>query len=142
METSISFTSHEIDFELTAEDSVSDWILRVISAESRELDQLDYIFSSDEFVLELNQKHLEHDYFTDILTFPFTESESDPISGEIYISIDRVKDNAKQFNQTFEDELHRVMIHGVLHLMGQDDHGDNAQIMREREQAALSIRNF
>lgn len=83
----------------------------------------------------MNHQHLNHDYFTDIITFPLAE---DPIEAEVYISLDRVKDNAASFDTTFERELHRVMIHGVLHLCGYDDHADSdIETMREKEQTCL-----
>ncbi|MEM7658352.1 MAG: rRNA maturation RNase YbeY [Bacteroidota bacterium] len=142
MESVVSYTSHEIDFEIDAEDSVTNWILRLVSENGKEVEHLDYIFCSDEFLLQMNQEHLKHDYYTDILTFPFTEEESSSLSGEIFISIDRVRENARQYKQAFVEELHRVMIHGVLHLLGQDDHGENESVMRKREQAALQLREF
>jgi rRNA maturation RNase YbeY len=142
METGIDFISHEISFDLEAKDSVSNWILRFVSAQGKEIQSLEYIFCSDEYLLELNREHLDHDYYTDILTFPYAPPEAEMLLGEIYISVDRVKENAESFQESFQNELHRVMIHGVLHLLGQDDHGEEEEVMRQREQAALGLREF
>ena len=142
METGIDFISHEISFDLEAKDSVSDWILRFISTQGKGIQSLEYIFCSDEYLLELNKQHLDHDYYTDILTFPYAPPEAEMLLGEIYISIDRVKENAESFGEPFRNELHRVMIHGVLHLLGQDDHGEEEKVMREKEQSALELRLF
>jgi len=142
METGIDFISHEISFELEAKDSVADWILRFVSAQGKGIESLEYIFCSDEYLLELNKQHLGHDYYTDILTFPYAPPEADMLLGEIYISIDRVKENAASFRESFRNELHRVMIHGVLHLLGQDDHGEEEAVMRQKEQSALGLRSF
>ena len=143
MEAPIQFFSHEIDFTLPAEDSVQAWILRILSHSGKRAGVISYIFCSDEYLLSLNQEHLDHDYFTDILTFPYSEPDALVLQSEIYISIDRVRDNAQNFQSSFEDELHRVMIHGILHLLGYDDHGEDAQKqMRELETKALGERDF
>lgn len=117
----IKFTSHQIDFDLSDKDQHALWLMTAIDSEGFELDRIDFIFCSDEFLLEINKKHLGHDDYTDIITFPF---EEDPVAGEIYISIDRVKENAATFGVNFSEELRRVMIHGILHLCGYDDHED------------------
>jgi rRNA maturation RNase YbeY len=88
----------------------------------------------------MNNQHLQHDYYTDILTFAY---EGNPIQGDIYISVDRVKDNADKLNSSFDDELHRVMAHGILHIIGYDDHEESdIKQMREAEDDALSSRDF
>lgn len=99
---------------------------------------MSYIFVSDEKLLEVNKQFLSHDYYTDIITFDYVEDNV--ISGDIYISIDRIKENAKKFNVTFDNELHRVIIHGVLHLLGYKDHNpkDEKQ-MRKEENEALQL---
>lgn len=105
--------------------------METIESEGHTLERIDYIFCSDEFLLKVNRAHLDHDEYTDIITFPL---EEDPIVGEIYISIDRVRENADSFGVSFEEELHRVMIHGVLHLCGYDDHeDDDIEEIREKE---------
>ena len=141
MDESLQFFSHEIDFTLDKEDSVRDWILFVIDKYAKKVGQINYIFCSDTYLLELNKAHLQHDYYTDILTFPYTPKGSEELISDIYISIDRVKDNAQSFEIPFTDELHRVMIHGILHLIGFDDHGDTAKKeMRAKEDEALRDR--
>ena len=105
----------EIDFNLSDQQIYSDWINRVVKAEGKILGSLSYIFCSDEFLLELNKKFLKHDTLTDIITFPFNENGA--LEAEIYISIPRIKENAIERKIEFENELKRVMIHGVLHLL-------------------------
>ncbi|MCL4150405.1 UNVERIFIED_CONTAM: hypothetical protein GTU68_062635, partial [Idotea baltica] len=102
---------------------------------------ISYIFCSDTFLLSLNKQYLDHDYYTDILTFPLeSQGISNGIAADIFISIERVKENADTYDTSFEQELRRVMIHGVLHLLGFDDHGDEGQRqMRNRENEALSL---
>lgn len=143
MDESLQFFSHEIDFKLDKEDSVKDWILFVIEKHAKKAGQINYIFCSDSYLLELNKAHLQHDYFTDILTFPYAPKGAEELISDIYISIDRVKDNAASYDDSFEDELHRVMIHGILHLIGFDDYGDTAKKeMRRKENEALAERDF
>jgi rRNA maturation RNase YbeY len=140
-ESPIQFYSEGIDFQLTREDAVRDWILSVVSGYQQQIYSLSYIFCSDDYLLELNRTHLDHDYLTDILTFPYAAPEEGDLFSDIYISIDRVQENAQNFQADFSDELHRVMIHGVLHLLGFDDHGEAAQAqMRELEAQALKLR--
>jgi rRNA maturation RNase YbeY len=95
-------------------------MMNVITEEKKVLKNINYIFCSDEFLLEFNKKYLNHSTFTDILTFP-DDSVSGRISGDIYISIDRIRENSEKYAQPFEKELHRVMVHGVLHLLGYMD---------------------
>ena len=120
-EPTVQFTNHDIEFKLTETSRYKNWIINAIDQEGYDLDNIDFVFCSDEFLLEINRTHLGHDDYTDIITFPMEEN---PISGEIYISIDRVRENAKTFQTSFDNELRRVMIHGVLHLCGYDDHED------------------
>lgn len=143
MQAPIQFFSHEIEFQLPAEDSVARWILRILSDKRRSAGPISYIFCSDSYLLELNQAHLEHDYYTDILTFPYSDPADLIIRSDIYISIERVRENAENLQIEFLDELHRVMVHGILHLLGIDDHGEQAQKnMRREEDFALSLRDF
>ena len=131
----VFFSTHEIDFDLEDQERIVEWVSEAIEEEGFELGSIDYIFCSDEFLLNINRSHLQHDDYTDIITFPLEEN---PIVGEIYISIDRVKENASTFQTTFEDELHRVMIHGVLHLCGFDDHEEeDIQEIRKKEEDYL-----
>ena len=122
----------EIKFTLNNQRELHRWIEEVIISENKILGDLNYIFCSDEYLLEKNIKYLKHDNLTDIITFNFCEGEI--INSDIMISIDRVKENSTIFENTFLDELHRVMIHGVLHLIGYDDKNKKEkQIMRDKE---------
>ena len=133
----INFFFEDIDeIDLTT-DVNKHWIAECIKAKNKEIGDLNFIFCSDSYLLELNKTHLNHDYYTDIITFDYCESNI--ISGDIYISIDRVGGNAKEFKQEFDIELHRVMIHGVLHLLGLDDHSEEEKKqMRSAEDACLA----
>ncbi len=132
---SIFFTPHDIDFELSDPEEIAAWLTEAIEEEGYPLGRIDYIFCSDVFLLDINHTHLGHDDYTDIITFPLEEN---PVVAEIYISVDRVRENAASFQSSFEDELHRVMIHGVLHLCGYDDHEvDDIQEIRRKEEEYL-----
>ena len=136
----INFASQN-DFLLTKEEEVKLWIQDIILREELELGDLSYVFCSDEFLHKMNLEYLEHDTLTDIITFDYRQGNL--ISGEIYISTDRVADNAKDFNVSFDEELHRVMIHGVLHICGYNDLTESEEMqMRAKEDAALSLRKF
>jgi len=101
---------------------------------------LEYVLCSDEYILKVNKEHLDHDYYTDIITFPLQES---PLEATIFISVDRVKENAELYNCSEQDELHRVMVHGLLHLLGYNDKTtDEKKQMRLEEDNCLSERNF
>lgn len=115
------------------------WILKVINIYQKKAGEVFFLFCSDEALLKINQDFLQHDYYTDIITFDNSERE-EVISGELYISLDRVIDNAKSLNIDFETELHRVLIHGVLHLIGLNDKTTDEQLqMRAAEQNCLSL---
>lgn len=134
-EEGIFFSTHEIDFTLQDEEQVSTWIQSVILAEGHSLQRVDFVFCDDDFLLDINRTHLDHDYYTDIITFPLND---EPLLAEIYISIDRVRDNATFLGISFEDELHRVIIHGILHLCGYEDHEeDDIREIRAREEFYL-----
>lgn len=133
----VFFVSHEVDFELDNKAEIARWITDAIGEEGYQLDAIDYIFCNDEFLIGINRTHLNHDEYTDIITFPLQEN---PIVGEIYISIDRVRENADTFGVSFGHELLRVMIHGVLHLCGYDDHEEeDIEEIRRKEEAYLEI---
>lgn len=139
----IQFFHEEIDFEPKNSDQLRTWITGIASQFKAEIEGLNYIFCSDDYLLSLNQQYLEHDYYTDILTFPYSPAGSLNLISDIYISIDRVEENAQSLHADFEDELHRVMIHGLLHLLGFDDHGsENEKRMRQLEEEALAKRSF
>ncbi len=136
---SIHFFTEEIDFRIQKPIKTKQWIKAVIKTEGHQLETLNYIFCSDEFLLAKNIEYLNHSTYTDIITFDTSDTES--IEGDIFISVDRIRDNAEKLNLPFEDELDRVIIHGVLHLIGYTDKG-NAQkkLMREKEDSYLSLR--
>ena len=132
----IVFTSHDVPFTLRDQTLQSEWLMNAIEEEGYDLERIDFIFCSDEYLHEINKTYLEHDEYTDIITFPL---EDNPIVGEIYISTDRVKENAASFGTSFDNELHRVMIHGVLHLCGYDDHEEeDIEDIRRKEEIYLS----
>lgn len=132
----ITFSANIEAFELLEEKKVKKWLTALIEEQGKHVGTIGYLFCDDEFVLDANQRYLNHDTYTDIITFDYVEG--DLISGDIMISIDRVRDNAEKFNVSFDDELHRVIAHGVLHLLGQGDKTDTeAAEMRKKEEYAL-----
>ena len=133
MISSIQFFSEGIRFTLKNKTGIRKWLNVVIREEKKKPWYINFIFCSDEYLLELNKSYLKRETLTDILTFP-SQDNNDTISGDIFISIDRVKENAAIFQQDLEKELQRVMVHGVLHLIGYSDHGKKKkEIMTERE---------
>jgi probable rRNA maturation factor len=143
MSSAIQFFSEDVDFQLENEDLVAEWIEQIVKKHKHSVEQLDYIFCSDEYLLKINQEHLQHDYYTDIITFPYHEEGAKNIYGDLYISVDRVRENAGDAGISFIDEMHRVAIHGVLHLVGLSDKNAAAEIeMRKAENVALSLRMF
>jgi probable rRNA maturation factor len=137
---SIHFFSEAINFKLPHPRKTTVWINLVAKKEKRTIKEINYIFCSDEYLLQLNQGFLHHKTLTDIITFDNSEGKK-ALEGEIYISIERVKENALKFKTDFEDELHRVMIHGVLHLIGYKDKKPSEKaLMRKKEEACLSLR--
>ena len=115
------------------------WIEEVVKKYGKSVGELFYYFCSDEKLLEINRERLGHDFYTDIVTFPLTDCDT-VLSGEFCISIDRIKENAVTFGRSYESELHRVIIHGVLHLIGFDDLTDDEErVMREKEEEALKL---
>lgn len=142
MDYRFDFNVEDVDFSLDNQDEIAHWLTNLIADSGHSLEMVTYVFCSDSYLLSLNKEHLDHDYFTDILTFPLHQ-EGAPILSDIFISIDRVRDNAITLGHSFLNELHRVMAHGVLHLLGHDDHGDeNQELMREQEDKALLLREF
>lgn len=143
MEEKLSFFTEEIEFTLDNESVLSNWLHEIAAQYDASIEGINYIFCSDEYLLKLNQDYLSHDYYTDILTFPYSPASAKGLVSDIYISIDRVKENANTLGIDFEEELHRVMVHGILHLLGFDDHGDqNEKEMRAREEQALTLRKL
>ncbi len=129
------------EFNFLNKNIISDWISATISTESCKEGDVSYVFCSDDYLLEINTKHLNHNTLTDIITFNYNVGKQ--INTEIYISVDRVKENTESFNVNFEEELHRVMIHGVLHLCGyKDKTKEEKTIMRNKEDYYLSLLTF
>ena len=138
----IRFFKEDVNYNLKNKLALKRWITDTIVAEGYKLKELSYILCSDGYLLRINQEYLNHDTYTDIITFDNTENEG-VIAGDIFISIDRVRENAKQLHATDTDELHRVMIHGALHLLGYKDKSksDKAK-MTQKEDFYLAERRF
>jgi len=135
----INFFNEDVDFTLTSKDAATHWLQQVIIQEQHQLEELNYIFCSDGYLHKINLSYLNHDNYTDIITFDNSE-QAQLIEGDIFISIDRVKENSITHSTGFNNELYRVMVHGVLHLMGYDDHSDeDVKIIRKKEDAYLSL---
>jgi len=133
--------NYETEFALEGETQLENWIEKVVSDKEFELGEVNYVFCDDEYLLKLNVEFLQHDTLTDIISFD--NSLGKLINGDIFISIERVQENAKEYNVTFEEELHRVMIHGILHYMGlKDKSADEKMLMRKEENKALSVLKF
>jgi len=134
----IKFINHDRKFNLTGKTILKSSILKLFKREKKQAGDIQYIFCSDDYILNINRQFLQHDYFTDIITFDL--SSTDKIDAEIYISIDRVKDNARAFGVSYSQEIKRVIIHGALHLCG---YGDKTKgeitLMREKESEYLRI---
>lgn len=130
--------NYETDFILKNEEKLSSWISNIIDLEESELGEINYIFCDDKYLHKINLQFLEHDTFTDIISFDYTLGKV--INGDIYVSVERVKENAQKYNVTFDNELHRVIIHGVLHYLGfKDKTEEEKQQMRDKENTALMI---
>lgn len=131
----IHYYSENISLPKFSKRLISNWIKEVAQLHGKRVGEISYIFCNDEKILEVNRQYLQHDYFTDIITFD--DNEGDKLNGDIFISLDTVADNAREYKATFEDELHRVMIHGILHLCGQDDHSkeERAEMIRKENEA-------
>lgn len=136
----INFHSEDIEFTLHNHSVIFDWINNTVESETKVLRHLNYIFCSDTYLHKINVEYLNHDTLTDVITFPYAEGKT--IEGDIFISIDRIRENAKSFEVKFEDELHRVMIHGTLHLLGYlDKTAENKTQMTQKENEYLSKLN-
>ena len=135
----IRYFSEDISFNLKNRSLNNRWLKFVASSEVRRLGAVNIIFCSDNYLLDVNVKYLHHDYFTDIITFDYCEGNV--LSGDLFISVDSVRENASFFGVDFTDELNRVMVHGILHLIGYDDHTEEEQkVMRSKEDYYLSLR--
>lgn len=135
----MDFFSEDTDYLPENQEHLTRWITSVIEAEGKIPAAISFIFCSDEYLLRMNVEHLQHDYYTDIITFDYCEGAV--ISGDLFISVDRVRENASELQVPFEDELHRVMVHGVLHLLGYGDKTEAEQrAIRQKEDACLLLR--
>ena len=137
----IHFFSEKTDFTLPDPQKTKQWLIESVSTLKKNLLEINYIFTSDDNLLNINVLHLNHDTYTDIITFDNSECDEE-LEGDIFISINRVEENAKTFNESYDRELHRVMIHGILHLAGYDDKTDKEKkAMRKLENHYLNLRN-
>lgn len=135
----IYFHKEDTSFNLKHKIKLKNWVVKCIEENQKVCGDINYIFCSDEYLLSINKSYLDHHYYTDIITFDNSENET-KINSDIFISVDRVVENAKSMNISFEDELHRVMIHGILHLLGWGDKTtDQAEKMRKLEDNCLKI---
>ena len=134
----ISYQSENIKMPALHRRETTRWLSRVAASYGRKIGDIAYIFCDDQKILEVNRQYLQHDYFTDIITFDY--DEGDTISGDIFISLDTVRSNSEQFHTDYEQELHRVIVHGILHLCGINDKGPGErEIMEVAENKALAL---
>ena len=137
----ISYYFQDTDFKFRDRRKTNEWLKLAAESEIRRMGNISIIFCSDNYVLDINQKYLQHDYFTDIITFDYCEG--DRLSGDLFISVDSVRENSVEFGTEFKDELNRVIIHGLLHLVGYDDHTEkDIKLMRSKENYYLSLREL
>ena len=135
----IRFSTLDVEMPPIDPQRVKTWIGEVVAKYDKTIGELYYYFCSDDKLLEINRERLGHDFYTDIVTFPLTDCET-VLSSEFCISVDRIKENAVTFGRSYESELHRVIIHGVLHLIGFDDHTDeDEKMMRVKEEECLQM---
>ena len=136
----INFFLENVNYSILNKNKIRIWLQNAISNENKKITEINYIFCNDSFLLKLNKKFLNHNTLTDVISFNMSVA-SDILAGEIYISIERVKFNARLFNVKMQDELHRVMIHGLLHLAAYNDSTESEkEIMRRKEDYYLSLR--
>ena len=135
----IRYYREDTKFDLKGKMQNNRWLKEVAEKEGRKIGDINIIFCSDPYLLDVNKKYLGHDYYTDIITFDYCEKNI--LSGDLFISVDCVRDNASFYGTEFSNELNRVMVHGVLHLIGYDDHTDeDIAVMRSKENTYLEIR--
>jgi len=133
----ISF-NYETEFELTNKIEISNWLTKVIQSENKKEGDINYIFCDDEYLVEINQQYLDHDTLTDIISFDY--SVGNELHGDIFISIERVRDNAQDYKVSFEEELQRVLVHGLLHYCGYKDKTDSDELlMRSKEDEKIRL---
>lgn len=135
----ISYNTVNVKMPAIRRRDTSAWVKAVAASYGKKVGEIAYIFVDDEEILRVNREYLQHDYYTDIITFDYTEG--DTISGDLFISLDTVRTNAEQFDKPYDEELHRVIIHGILHLCGINDKGPGErEIMEAAEDKALALR--
>ncbi len=133
----ISF-NYETDFELSDETAISDWLSQVILSESKKEGDINYIFCDDEYLHKINMEYLDHDTLTDIISFDY--SVGNELHGDIFVSVERVADNAKDFEVSFNEELKRVLVHGILHYAGYKDKSEEDELkMRQKEEEKIAM---
>jgi len=134
----IEYQKEEVEFDLPNVDHLTNWLMAISESKQKKISLINYIFCSDEYLLAINKEYLNHDYYTDIITFPYKQGKE--IESDIFISIDRVTENAMTFDTSFEKELLRVMSHGLLHLLGyKDNTEEDINEMRENEEKAIEM---
>lgn len=137
----VSYFKEDTKFDFKEKRRTNRWLKLVAESEIRRLGDVSIIFCSDNYILDVNIKYLKHDYFTDIITFDYCEGET--LSGDLFISVDSVRENALFYGAEFADELNRVIVHGLLHLIGYDDHSAaDKKVMRSKENYYLSLREL
>ncbi|MBG6063111.1 rRNA maturation RNase YbeY [Flavobacterium sp. CG_9.1] len=130
--------NYETDFNLDNEEAIASWLSTVIISEKKKEGEISFIFCDDEYLHKINLEYLNHDTLTDVISFDYTMG--DEISGDVFISVERVKDNAGDFNVSFEDELKRVLVHGILHYCGYKDKGEAEELlMRTKEDEKIGL---
>jgi len=135
---SIIFFNEDVPLPKLKKRKLISWIKNVIQSEGMKVGEISFIFCSDNYLLEVNKKYLDHDYFTDIITFDYVEGIV--IQGDIFISVDRVKENSVTFKTRFEDEIHRILVHGILHLLGYKDKlKKDKSLMTSKEDLYLNV---
>jgi rRNA maturation RNase YbeY len=135
----VTYYTEDTSFAFKEKRLTSRWLKLVAESEIRRLGDISIIFCSDSYILDVNMKYLQHDYFTDIITFDYCEGNR--LSGDLFISVDSVRENASFYGTEFADELNRVIVHGILHLIGYDDHTEeDIAVMRAKENYYLSLR--
>ncbi len=130
--------NYETDFNLDNEEAVTSWLGKVITSENKKEGEINYIFCDDEYLHKINVEYLDHDTLTDIISFDY--SMGNELHGDIFVSVERVKDNASDFNVSFEEELKRVLVHGILHYCGYKDKGEAEELlMRSKEDEKIAM---
>lgn len=137
----IHFFCEDINYRLTQKSELRDWLYLVVTDHSKKIKQVNYIFCTDQYLRQINKRFLRHNDYTDIITFDY--AEDDHIQSDVFISLERVRDNAATYNVTVTNELHRVLVHGLLHLVGYKDKSpDEKALMTQKEEYYLSLRHF